>query len=221
MRYGIHCVIVLAALSLGSAGCATVDWTEELFAKRQVEVDDHFTKVETEVRQQGQRIDQVEVRIAKLDDRLTETRGLVQGAGTPAPPVARATTATAAAPRPTTDRPSGPARTLITVVHVPFGFDRADLDPAAEAALAPILKELRRNAGLAIDLEGATDAVGGLDYNVKLSQRRVEAVRRWLVGQGVDRARIVGSTARGPLFNVAVKDDLKRRVTVKLMSVGE
>jgi outer membrane protein OmpA-like peptidoglycan-associated protein len=220
MRCGIHRVIVLAALSLGSAGCATVHWTEDLFAKRQVEVDDHFTKVETEVRQQGQRIDQVEIRVAKLDNRLTETRELVPGASAPAPSVARATTPATAAPRPTTDRPSGPARTLVTVVHVPFGFDRADLDPAAEAALAPMLKELRSNARLTIDLEGATDAVGGLDYNVKLSQRRVEAVRRWLVGHGVDRARIVASTARGPLFNVAVKDDLKRRVTVKLMSVG-
>ena len=220
MKHGIHRVIVVAALSLGSAGCATVDWTEELFAKRQVEVDNHFTKVETEVRQQGQRIDQVEVRIAKLDDRLTETRELTRGAKAPAPPIARTTTAAIAAPRPT-DRPSGPARTLVTLVHVPFGFDRADLDPAAEAALTPILEELRRNARLTIDLEGATDAVGGLDYNVKLSQRRVEAVRRWLVGHGVDSARIVGSTARGPLSNVAVKDDLKRRVTVKLMSVGE
>ena len=220
MRCGIHRVVVLAAL-LGSAGCATVDWTEDLFAKRQVEVDDHFTKVETEVRQQGQRIDQVEVRVAKLDERLTETRGLVQGASVPAPSVARATTPATAAARPTTDRPSGPARTLVTVVHVPFGFDRADLDAAAEAALAPILRELRSNVRLTIDLEGATDAVGGLDYNVKLSQRRVEAVRRWLVGHGVDRARIVGSTARGPLLNVAVKDDLKRRVTVKLMSVSE
>jgi outer membrane protein OmpA-like peptidoglycan-associated protein len=221
MRCGVHRVILVAALSLGSAGCATVQWTEELFAKRQVEVDDHFTKVEADVRQQGQRIDKVEVRIAKLDDRLTEARELARSASAPAPPVARATMAATASPRPTTDRPSGPARTLVTIVHVPFGFNRADLDSAAEAALAPILKELRRNAGLTIDLEGATDAVGGLDYNVKLSQRRVETVRRWLVGHGVDRARIVGSTARGPLFNVAVQDDLKRRVTVKLMSVGE
>jgi outer membrane protein OmpA-like peptidoglycan-associated protein len=221
MRHGIDRVIVVATLLLGSAGCATVHWTEELFAKRQVEVDDHFAKVETEVRQQGQRIEQVEVRIAKLDDRVTETREQVRGAGAGGPPLARPTMATTTAPRPTTDLPLRPTRTLVTVVHVPFGFDRADLDPAAEAALAPILKELRRNAGLTIDLEGATDAVGGLDYNVKLSQRRVETVRRWLVGHGVDRARIVGSTARGPLFNVAVQDDLKRRVTVKLMSVGE
>ena len=221
MRYGIHRVILVAALSLGSAGCATVQWTEDLFAKRQVEIDDHFTRVEADVRQQGQRIDNVEVRMAKLDDRLTETRELARDASAPAPPVGRAPAVATATARPTTDRPSGTARTLVTIVHVPFGFDRADLDSAAEAALAPVLKELRRNERLTIDLEGATDAVGGLDYNVKLSQRRVEAVRRWFVGHGVDASRIVGSMGRGPLFNVAVKDDLKRRVMVKLMSVGE
>jgi len=221
MRYGIHRLILVAALSLGNAGCATVQWTEDLFAKRRVEVDDHFTKVEADVRQQGQRIDNVEVRIAKLDDRLTETREPARSASAPASPVARATTAATTTTRPTTDRPSGSVRTLVTIVHVPFGFDRADLDSAAETALAPVLKELRRNARLTIDLEGATDAVGGLDYNVKLSQRRVEAVRRWFVGHGVDASRIVGSTGRGPLFNGAVKDDLKRRVMVKLMSVGE
>jgi outer membrane protein OmpA-like peptidoglycan-associated protein len=54
-----------------------------------------------------------------------------------------------------------------------------------------------------------------------LSQRRVEAVRRWLLGHGIERARIVSATARGPLASVAVKDDLKRRVMVKLMSASE
>jgi outer membrane protein OmpA-like peptidoglycan-associated protein len=213
-------VIVLAALSLVSAGCATVEWTEEVLAKRQVEVDDHFARVETDVRQQGKRIDQVEVRVARLDDRMTETRELVRPAVGPPPAVARATPP-APAERPVTDRLSRTARTLVAVAHVPFRFDRADLDPAAEAALVPILKEMRRNAGLTIDLEGSTDGVGGLDYNVKLSQRRVEAVRRWLVGHGIERGRIVGSAARGPLGSVTVKDDLKRRVMVKLMSSSE
>jgi outer membrane protein OmpA-like peptidoglycan-associated protein len=211
----------VAALSLVGAGCATVEWTEEVLAKRQVEVDDHFARVETDVRQQGKRIDQVEVHVARLDDRVTETRELVRtGAAVPPPAVARATPPPPAE-RPATDRLPRAGRTLVAVVHVPFRFDRADLDPAAEAALVPILKEMRRNAGLTIDLEGSTDGVGGLDYNIKLSQRRVEAVRRWLVSHGIERPRIVGSAGRGPLGTVTVKDDLKRRVMVKLMSSSE
>ena len=149
-----------------------------------------------------------------------ETRELVGNASAPAPAVARSTP-----PGPESTPPPGriprAARTLVAVVQVPFGFDRADLDPAAKAALTPILEEMRHNTGLTIDLEGSTDAVGSVDYNLKLSERRVEAVRRYLLGRGVARARIVGSTARGPLADVAVKDDSKRRVMVKLMSSTE
>ncbi len=213
-------VLVVAVLSAVSPGCASVEWTQELFAKRQVEVDDHFARVETAARQQSKRIDQVEVQVAKLDERVTETRELVGNTSTPAPAVARSTPPGAESPPPPRRIPRT-ARTLVAVVQVPFGFDRADLDPAAKAALTPILDEMRRNTGLTIDLEGSTDLVGSADYNLKLSERRVEAVRRYLLGRGVARARIVGSTARGPLADVAVKDDSKRRVMVKLMSSTE
>ena len=130
-------VLVVAALTVVSPGCASVQWTEDLLAKRQVEVEDHFARVETDVRQQGKRIDQVEVRVAKRDERLTETHEMARSAAAPAPAVARATPPVADLPR--------TSRTLVAVVHVPFGFDRAELDPAAKAALAPILEEMRRN----------------------------------------------------------------------------
>jgi outer membrane protein OmpA-like peptidoglycan-associated protein len=216
--------IVAAALSLFGAGCATVEWTEDLFAKRQVEVDTRFVKVETDVREHGERIDRVEGRVANLDTRLTETRDLVRTA-LPQPP-----TAAPARPAPSETRPTASApppertvrgRTLIGVVHVPFGFDRADLEPGAEAALAAIVKELREHPTMTIDLEGTTDAVGRLDYNLRLSQRRVEAVTRWLTSKGVERSRIVGAKGRGPVANTSLKDDVKRRVMVKLMTSAE
>src|SRR5262249_29911910 len=152
--------LVVAALSVVSPGCASVEWTEGILAKRQVEVDDRFARVEKDARQQSQRIDEVEVRVAKLDDRLTATRELGRSAGASPPAAARST------PPGATESPTPPgqapraARTLVAIVHVPFGFDRADLDPAAKAALTPIFEEMRRNRGLTIDLEGSADAVG-------------------------------------------------------------
>jgi outer membrane protein OmpA-like peptidoglycan-associated protein len=95
--------------------------------------------------------------------------------------------------------------------------DSADLDASAEAALTAIVKELRDSPHVTLDLEGATDPVGRLDYNIKLSQRRVEVVKRWLVDKGIAPNRIVGATARGPLSDASVKNNLKRRVMVKLM----
>jgi len=223
MRYGTRLGIVAAVLSAFGAGCARGDWTEHLLAKRQVEVDERFVKVETGVREQGERIDQVEVGLAHLDTRLIETRDLVRGALAQAPSTvaARPSASEGRAARTAPEGGGGVMRTLVGVVHVPFGFDRADLDPGAEAALAAIVKELRANSNMTIDLEGTTDSVGRIDYNVKLSQRRVETVRRWLMAKGVDRSRIVGSRGRGPLVAASVRNDVKRRVMVKLMTSAE
>ena len=223
MGYGTRLWTLAAALSIFSAGCATAEWTEDLFAKRQVEVDARFVKVETGVREQGGRIDRVEVRVANLDTRLTETRDLVRTALPQAPSTvtARPSPSEARPSQVTPERTVRGGRTLIGVVHVPFGFDRADLEPGAEAALAAIVTELHEHPNMTIDLEGTTDRVGRLDYNLRLSQRRVEAVTRWLTSKGVDRSRIVGAKGRGPHATVFLKDDVKRRVLVKLMMSAE
>jgi outer membrane protein OmpA-like peptidoglycan-associated protein len=212
-RYDIGLTLVASVLSIVSAGCvATRTWTNELIAKQEVEIDERFEKVETGVREHEERLDRVEVRVGQLDTGLSEARALLRAS---LPQAARPVTPRTPPPAPTP--PPAARRTLIGVVHVPFAFDRADLDASAEAALGMILKELREHPHMTIDLEGTTDPVGSRDYNVKLSQRRVETVRRWLVDKGVDRTRIVGSAGRGPLVDVAVQNNLKRRVVVKLM----
>lgn len=214
MGYGTRLRTLAAALSIFSAGCATAEWTEDLFAKRQVEVDARFVKVETGVRELGGRIDRVEVRVANLDTRTALPHAPSTVTARPSPAEAR--------PSPVTpERTVRGGRTLIGVVHVPFGFDRADLEPGAEAALAAIVTELHEHPNMTIDLEGTTDRVGRLDYNLRLSQRRVEAVTRWLTSKGVDRSRIVEAKGRGPHATVFLKDDVKRRVLVKLMMSAE
>jgi outer membrane protein OmpA-like peptidoglycan-associated protein len=218
MALGVRLTIVAAVLSVFGTGCiATEEWTRELFAKRQVEVDERFVKVESDVREQGDRLERVEVRMADLGTGLTETRNILK---TMVPPMTNAVVARSTAPvltPPVAPNSAPHARTLVGVVQVPFGFDSSDLDASAEAALITIVKELRDSPHVTLDLEGATDPVGRLDYNIRLSQRRVEVVKRWLVDKGVDPNRIVGATARGPLPDAALKNNLKRRVMVKLM----
>jgi outer membrane protein OmpA-like peptidoglycan-associated protein len=69
-----------------------------------------------------------------------------------------------------------------------------------------------------IDLDGTTDDVGRLDYNLRLSQRSVEAVTRSGTSNAVDRSRVVGAKRRGPH---ALKDDVNWRVMVKFMTSAE
>lgn len=80
------------------------------------------------------------------------------------------------------------------VLHgVNFAFDSYALDNKAEGLLdeaAVVLKE----KNVKVTLEGWTDSIGSDAYNKKLSQNRANAVKNYLVGQGVPAANI---TAEG------------------------
>ena len=71
-----------------------------------------------------------------------------------------------------------------------YRFDKAELDDRGQTALLDVAKQLQENPNLSVELEGYTDNVGNLPYNVQLSQRRSEAVRRFLVEKGVEMNRI-------------------------------
>lgn len=220
MKHGTRLRIIATAVSLLGAGCATEEWTQGLLAKRQAEVDERFLKTETEVREHDERIERIEGRVTHLEVALTETRDEVRDVVTYSPALVRARRS-ASGRRPALAPPhrgSDLARTLVAVIQIPFGFDRANLDAGAKAALASVVQELREHPDMTIDLEGTTDSVGRPDYNVRLSERRVAAVKRWLTEQGVDQRRIVYTTGRGPVGVPAGKDPTKRRVMVKLMT---
>jgi len=107
-------------------------------------------------------------------------------------------------------------RSLVETIEVPFRFDRWDLSDSSATALVVLAKELKANEKLTVELEGYTDPVGDAKYNIELSQRRVETVRRFLVKQGVELPRIL-SVGLGPILDPATPKEKKRRVTVKLM----
>jgi outer membrane protein OmpA-like peptidoglycan-associated protein len=74
--------------------------------------------------------------------------------------------------------------------RVLFDFDKATLKPAAEQELASVVQELRENPTLRIELVGHADSTGSEAYNLGLSKRRAEAVRNFLVRQGIAANRI-------------------------------
>ena len=65
-----------------------------------------------------------------------------------------------------------------------FEFDKADLLPAAEQTLARAAAVIRDRGQGVVRIEGHTDAKGDDAYNQRLSQRRADSVRRWLVEKG-------------------------------------
>jgi outer membrane protein OmpA-like peptidoglycan-associated protein len=62
-----------------------------------------------------------------------------------------------------------------------FDFDKSDIRPSAADALKKAAALLRERAKGTVRIEGHTDSKGNPPYNQKLSERRAESVRKWLV----------------------------------------
>ena len=62
-----------------------------------------------------------------------------------------------------------------------FDFDKADILPKAADVLHKAADVVRQHDKQVVRIEGHTDAKGNDAYNQKLSERRADSVRRWLV----------------------------------------
>lgn len=70
-----------------------------------------------------------------------------------------------------------------------FEFDEADIRPGAETGLRTLAELIGKTQGT-VQLKGYTDAKGEDAYNLVLSERRADAVKRWLTANGVPSARL-------------------------------
>ncbi|MEM6617499.1 MAG: peptidoglycan-associated lipoprotein Pal [Pseudomonadota bacterium] len=87
-----------------------------------------------------------------------------------------------------------------------FSVDSTQLSPQARSTLDKQAQWLNQYANYAITVEGHADERGTREYNIGLSARRGNAVRNYLVSQGVAASRL-RSVAFGKERPVAVCDD--------------
>ncbi len=71
-----------------------------------------------------------------------------------------------------------------------FDFDKSLIRSDAKVALGNNIKWLKTNAGVRIVVEGHADERGTNEYNLALGNRRVKAVRDYLVAGGINAKRI-------------------------------
>ena len=79
---------------------------------------------------------------------------------------------------------------IVNVSDVLFDTGSATLKPGAREKLARVAGILASHPDLKIEIEGHTDSVGGDDYNQRLSERRAESVRAYLVQQKITPASV-------------------------------
>jgi outer membrane protein OmpA-like peptidoglycan-associated protein len=116
-------------------------------------------------------------------------------------------------------------RSLADTQVVLFAFDKWILDDKAQTTLLALTKHLQDQPQLSIELEGYTDSVGASAYNIQLSQRRAEAVRRFLVEKGIELPRIhnIGLGDIRPVADNKTRQgrDQNRRVQIRVYAPAE
>ena len=148
----------MAALLVGTTGCATKKYVRQETGAVNTRVDDvqgqveeAQTRLNTHERQIGEasKTAQDALRRAQEAGKLAEGKFLYE--------------------------------TVLTDEKVKFGFDTADLSPEAQAALDEFASQLKgENKNVYVEIQGHTDSVGSEQYNEELGLLRAEAVRRYL-----------------------------------------
>ncbi|UZT19418.1 porin OmpA [Pasteurella multocida] len=88
------------------------------------------------------------------------------------------------------------SKTFTLNSDVTFGFDKADLKPAAQNVLDGIYGEIAQLKSASVAVAGYTDRLGSDAYNLKLSQRRADTVANYLVAKGVAQ-NAISATGHG------------------------
>jgi outer membrane protein OmpA-like peptidoglycan-associated protein len=99
---------------------------------------------------------------------------------------------------------------VVTLGDVLFTSGQADLKAGATGNLNKLIAFLNEYPSRTVMIEGYTDNVGSEDYNQGLSQRRADAVKTHLVGQGIGSIRLIAA-GKGENAPVAGNDSPEGR----------
>ena len=78
----------------------------------------------------------------------------------------------------------------VLIDNIFYDFDKATLRPESTTALDKLVQLLQENPNVTIELSAHTDYKGSAEYNKRLSQRRAEAVVRYLTEHGIENERL-------------------------------
>jgi outer membrane protein OmpA-like peptidoglycan-associated protein len=108
---------------------------------------------------------------------------------------------------------------VLTLGDVLFETGKADLRPGALQNLYPLVTFLQKYPERRVLIEGHTDNVGADAYNLDLSQRRADAVRDFLLQNGVKAAQLAtrGYGKASPVASNATAEGRQRNRRVELI----
>lgn len=202
------CAAGLSVAALGFGGCASKKFVRQGMATQDVKINDLGTQVEDSQR-----------RIAETGERLDGVAAETHEAGA----IGRQANARADEAY-TLAKGKLLYKVILSEEAGNFGFDSAQLNEAARQALDEFAVRLKAdNSNVYLEIEGHTDSTGPEDYNVRLGEKRAEAVRRYLIehhGIPMHRISVISYGESKPVAGNESRDGRaqNRRVEVRVLS---
>ncbi len=78
----------------------------------------------------------------------------------------------------------------ITLSNIHYGFNSAELNDTSKYSLDKLVKILKDNPGISVELSAHTDNIGTDEYNLHLSQQRAQSCVDYLISEGIASNRI-------------------------------
>jgi len=121
---------------------------------------------------------------------------------------------------PTTDTPRG---LVVNMGDVLFDSGKSDLRPPAREALARLSGIVLNYPSLRLAIEGHTDSTGSAEFNQTLSEKRADAVRDYLVTQGLDTDKLSaqGLGMDNPVADNSTSTGRQKNRRVEIVVSGE
>jgi OOP family OmpA-OmpF porin len=149
-------------------------------------------------------------------------------AAAPAPVMAQAPTPVVIVPTPASPPPVAPvvvapiSEKVTLASDALFDFDKAVLKPEGKTKLDQLGRRQQGMAVEAIIATGYTDSVGSDGYNDRLSMRRAEAVKTYLVSNGAEAGRVFveGKGEKQPVADNATAEGRAQNRRVQIEVVG-
>jgi OOP family OmpA-OmpF porin len=111
---------------------------------------------------------------------------------------------------------------ILARASIEFESNTTTMTPRSLTTLDQLIDQLRHAPRTAIEIGGHTDKYGEPDYNVQLSRRRAEAVRRYFISHGLtNQFTAVGYGASRPLSVAENRAGLQRNRRLELRVKGQ
>jgi outer membrane protein OmpA-like peptidoglycan-associated protein len=73
-----------------------------------------------------------------------------------------------------------------------FEFNKTEVSENSYHILDKVVKIMKENPDLAMEIAAHTDNIGSFEFNMELSQRRAQSIVDYLVSNGIDKIRLLG-----------------------------